>query len=334
MSKRSRMKQTPVLRQGEPLPSLPTDEIVFPHGLLWQNDDYRPLLLLACLFREIRRVPEAAEELEACNAQWHKTVGSKFRRFQRIGREAFNPAQLEQPQGDAIDRNTLADKIWNPLAAKMVDQCGFDEEAPAKDLQDALGTWVNKWACGSWAMTLLIHHKWLNQLGREEQYNTQRRFYNRAIKGALQPNSVFKKNIEHIADSAMGEREKFWKVLMSPELKRCDGAARDEARRGAHEQRYSCMYETNLMRLVWCFVQYELLRKRVEQIAADRDAETRNVPLNTLYDNRNRDKYFRPFYEALALYGPITKRHADKVKIDYTEQTEPQNSQNLASQMH
>lgn len=320
MSNRPRLKQRPILRQGEPVSSSPTGEITIPPGLLWHNEDTKPRIILACLYLEISRIPQLVEELKTCKEQWDKTVFTKFKRLLKIGRQAFSLGETVQRQA-------------KQMTGDMIDQCGFDDEAASKDIENALGGWVKKWTCGSEAMAKCIHYLWLFETAAMEQYNKQRRFYNRAIKNAQQPDSAFRRNMERMAEGIAGEQAKYWEVIMSPELKRCDRAARREAKRGVREQGFNLMYETNFMRAVWCFVQYECLGKRVEDIAIEAEERNITLPLKTLYDDWNRDKYFKPFYDALALYGSITKRPRDSVKIDYMAEANPEKSQNLASQV-
>ena len=121
---------------------------------------------------------------------------------------------------------------------------------------------------------------------------------------------------------------------MSPELKRCKGAARVEARTGVSEQGFSLMYEKTLMRAVWCFVEYECLGKRVEDIVIEAKERNITLPFETLWEDRPREKYFKPFYDALARYGSITKRPRDRTRIGYMAEASPEKSQNLASEVH
>ena len=321
MSNRPRLKQSPLLRLGATAPDLPIDEITIPPGLLWQNMDTQPVLILACLFYEIRRIPQANEQLVVCYEHWYNTIFNKVKLMRKIGGEAPHPDEKGQ-----INMEPVIDKIKN--------QCGFDESDVDNDLDKALGAWVRQWACGSKSMMNCIHLYWLFVTGTEEMYNKHRRLSKRVIRKAQQPNSGFKQSFSQGIDKIAGEQAKFWRVLMSPELKRCDGAARDEARRSVRENGFNLMYEKNLMRAVWCFVQYECLGKRIEDIAIEAEERNISLPLKTLYDDRNIDKYFQPFYEALALYGPITKRARDKVRIDYPVEANPEKSGKIASQVH
>jgi len=322
MSNRPRLKQSPLLRLGEPVPDLPIDELAIPPGLLWQNSDTQPVLILACLFYEILRIPQANEELAVCYENWRSTIFNKVKLLRKVGGEV--------PHRDEKGRINM-----EPVIDKMKTQCGFDESDVDNDLDKALGAWVSQWACGSKSMVNCIHFYWLSVTGTEEMYSKHRRLSNRVIRKAQQPSSGFKQYLNRGIDKIVGEQAIFWRVLMSEELKRCDGVARDEARRNAHEKGFNLMYERNLMRRVWCFVQYECLGRTVEQLAEEAGRRNMKLPLKTLYDERNREsKYFKLFYEALSLSGPITKRARDKVRIDYPVEANPEKSEKIASQMH
>lgn len=321
MSKRPRLKQSPILRQNVPVSSLPSGEITIPLGFLWNKEETKPLFLLGCLFHQICDIPQAAEGLKACYEHWNKTIFSKWKRMHKIGgKELLRPDERGQ-----IDLKPVIDKV--------TDECGFDASDVKKELKNALGGWVKKWACGSEAMAKCIHYLWLLEAATTEQYNKQRRFYNREIKKAQQPDSAFRRYMERMVDEIAGEQAEYWKVLMSPELKRCERTARVVARKGVSEQGFNFLYEKTLMRAVWCFVQYECLGKRVEDIVIEAVERNITLPLKTLYDDRPREKYFKPFYDALALYGPITKRPSDSVRINYMAEASPEKSQNLASEV-
>lgn len=182
-------------------------------------------------------------------------------------------------------------------------------------------------------MMICIHYYWLFWAGVEEMYGKQRRLSKRVIRNAQQPNSGFIQYFNQGIDKMAGEQAKFWRVLMSPELKRCDRVARAEARENAHEKGFNLTYERNFTRRIWCFVQYECLGKRIEDIVVEAEERNISLPLKTLYDDRNIDKYFHPFYEALSLSAPITKRARDKVRIDYPVESNPEKTEKIASQV-
>jgi len=106
-------------------------------------------------------------------------------------------------------------------------------------------------------MAQCVHFQWTFKVGYFAPYNKLPREVKRELRMVNQPDSKIRQNLGKIADSKADDMAKHWRVLLSPELKRCERAAREEARSNAYEQCFNLMYEQNLMRAVWCSVQYE-----------------------------------------------------------------------------